>query len=509
MEDLINFDIPHSNDSIIKVIGVGGGGSNAVNYMFNQGIKDVSFVVCNTDAQALAKSPIPTKVQLGESLTEGRGAGSKPEIGRQSAIENINDVISVLQSNTKMVFITAGMGGGTGTGAAPIIAKAAKDLGILTVGIVTIPFRFEGNVRISQALEGIAEMEKSVDSLLVINNEKLREMYGDLKLSNAFGRADNVLTTGAKGIAEIITLSGYINVDFADVETVMKNSGVAIMGSATAEGGERAIDAIQAALESPLLNSNDIRGARNILLNITYGSDEITMDEIGVITDYVQQEVGVNASIIWGAGFDDRLSSGICVTIIATGFESIQITEAQPPRSSNRQSFILDDDGRVMNQGQFQSSQNRRPAEQPIANREYAERPVAKPQPRVEVDEEQKRFDKYYRPVVPRQDSTPGNTQGYNSRQEPPIDTRYNNINNGQYRNPVGREEMEDERMIEQRENIPAYKRRNPQMGNNQANGGYNNDQYNDRVSRFSLSDDGFNGPRFSKDNPYLHDNVD
>ncbi|PLX09200.1 MAG: cell division protein FtsZ, partial [Marinilabiliales bacterium] len=247
-EEILNFELPQEQASIIKVIGVGGGGSNAVNHMFKQGIKDVNFVVCNTDSQALTKSPIPIKIQLGASLTEGRGAGNKPEQGRQAAIENLDDVNKVLESNTKMVFITAGMGGGTGTGAAPVIAKAAKEMGILTVAIVTIPFRFEGSRRINQALEGITELKEHVDSLLVINNEKLREIYGDLTFSDAFAQADNVLTIAAKGIAEIITVPGILNVDFADVQTVMTNSGIAVMGSATAEGEGRALEAIKNAL---------------------------------------------------------------------------------------------------------------------------------------------------------------------------------------------------------------------------------------------------------------------
>ncbi|MFT3740255.1 MAG: cell division protein FtsZ [Breznakibacter sp.] len=500
MEDLINFDIAPSKDSIIKVIGVGGGGSNAVNYMFNQGIKDVSFVVCNTDAQALINSPIPTKVQLGESLTEGRGAGSKPEIGRQSAIENINDVMQVLQSNTKMVFITAGMGGGTGTGAAPIIAKAAKDMGILTVGIVTVPFRFEGKVRITQALEGIAEMEKSVDSLLVINNEKLREMYGDLKLSNAFGKADNVLTTAAKGIAEIITVHGYINVDFADVETVMKNSGVAIMGSASAEGEHRAIDAIQAALESPLLNNNDIKGARNILLNITSGHDEITMDEIGIVTDYVQEEVGANASIIWGTGFDERLGSRVCVTIIATGFDTSQVLESQPLRpGSVGRIFQLDEDGRVVT-GPSRSGNMHHAA----GNDGYPQNRMGGAQeprfgqnsnPSSPDDEQSRLYEKYYRPVVQK-------PEGYAAPQQVSQVRPSVNPETGYSRGQAMREELNDERLIEQRENVPAYKRRNVNVDNR-----YQTPQ--SKVSRFSLSDDPVNGPRFSKDNPYLHDNVD
>jgi cell division protein FtsZ len=334
-EDLIDFSLPVKESSIIKVIGVGGGGGNAVNYMFKQGIKDVDFVICNTDSQALDNSDIPVKIQLGESLTEGRGAGNKPERGAQSAIENLDDVNEVLSDNTKMVFITAGMGGGTGTGAAPVIAKSAKEQGILTVGIVTIPFRFEGRQRLSQAVEGINSLKESVDSLLVINNEKLSEIYGDLKLSTAFAKADDVLATAAKGIAEIITLHGYINVDFEDVRTVMTDSGVAVMGSACSEGDDRAVTAIREALTSPLLNSNDVRGAQNILLNITSGAEEVTMDEVGEITDYVQEAVGDSASIIWGTGQDLALENKISVTIIATGFDHDSIAqEASRPKKS-------------------------------------------------------------------------------------------------------------------------------------------------------------------------------
>lgn len=317
----MDFGLIEDESSIIKVIGVGGGGGNAVNYMYQQGIKDVDFVICNTDAQALAKSNVPKKIQLGESLTEGRGAGNKPEKGAQSAIENLDDVIEVLADKTKMVFITAGMGGGTGTGAAPIIAKAAKDMNILTVGIVTIPFRFEGKQRINQAVEGIRKLKESVDSLLVIDNGKLSEIYGDLKLSTAFSKADDVLSTAAKGIAEIITLHGYINVDFEDVKTVMTDSGVAVMGSACAEGEGRAVTAIREALTSPLLDNNDVRGAKSILLNITSGTEEVTMDEVGEITDYVYEAVGDSGNIIWGTGQDEALGDNISVTIIATGFE--------------------------------------------------------------------------------------------------------------------------------------------------------------------------------------------
>jgi cell division protein FtsZ len=322
----MEFDLPKGQSSIIKVIGVGGGGSNAVNHMFNLGIKGVDYIVCNTDCQALEISPIPVKIQLGPSLTEGRGAGSIPEIGKNAAIENIEEITEILQKNTKMVFVTAGMGGGTGTGAAPVIAKLAKDMGILTVGIVTVPFNFEGRKRRQQAEAGLEEMRQNVDTLLVINNERLREMYGNLSLGNAFSQADDVVTTAAKGIAEVISVTGSINVDFNDVNTVMKDSGVAIMGSATAEGENRAIEAVQKALSSPLLNDNDIVGAQYVLLNITYGEKEVLMDEIADITDYIQDEAGSTADVIWGHGYDSSLGDAICVTLIATGFNSSPVT---------------------------------------------------------------------------------------------------------------------------------------------------------------------------------------
>jgi cell division protein FtsZ len=324
--NIMEFDLPKDLSSIIKVVGVGGGGSNAVNHMFNQGIKGVDFVVCNTDQQALDMSPVPLKIQLGASLTEGRGAGAIPEIGKNAAIENIEDIRSFLSKGTKMVFITAGMGGGTGTGAAPVIARVAKELDILTVGIVTVPFAFEGKKRKQQAEEGLQEMRANVDTLLIINNDRLREMYGNLSLGSAFTQADNVLAIAAKGIAEVISVTGLINVDFNDVNTVMKNSGVAIMGSSTAEGEHRAIEAVKSALSSPLLNDNDIKGAKYVLLNITYGNKEILMDEIGIITDYIQDEAGSTADVIWGHGYDETLGDSINLTLIATGFNSALLT---------------------------------------------------------------------------------------------------------------------------------------------------------------------------------------
>lgn len=319
-DELFALKLPVQEESIIKVIGVGGGGSNAVNYMCRQGIRGVEFVICNTDIQALRLSPVKNRIQLGKELTEGRGAGCQPERGRQSAVESMDFIKTLLENKTRMVFITAGMGGGTGTGAAPVIAKQAKELGILTIGIVTVPFSFEGKKKIEQAMEGIDELEEYVDALLIITNEKLRDIYGDLKLSEAFSMADNVLTIAAKSIAEIITVKGYVNVDFADVEGVMRNSGVALMGASEAEGDNRAMEALNAALISPLLNSHDIRGASNILLNMLYGEKEVTMDEITLITDSLQERVGNDVNVIWGAGKDSELGNKLRVAVIATGF---------------------------------------------------------------------------------------------------------------------------------------------------------------------------------------------
>jgi cell division protein FtsZ len=323
----ISFDLPKNQSNVIKVIGVGGGGSNAINHMFKQGIKGVDFIVCNTDAQALQNSAVPNKIQLGLNLTEGLGAGANPEVGQQSAIESIAEIEKMLDSNTKMVFITAGMGGGTGTGAAPVIAQLAKERDILTVGIVTIPFQFEGKVRQDQALLGVEKLRKQVDSLIVINNNKLREVYGNLGFKAGFSKADEVLATASRGIAEVITHHYTQNIDLKDAKTVLSNSGTAIMGSATAIGDNRAKEAIISALDSPLLNDNKIAGAKNVLLLIVSGSDEITIDEIGEINDHIQTEAGFNANIIMGVGEDETLGDSIAVTIIATGFNVEQQNE--------------------------------------------------------------------------------------------------------------------------------------------------------------------------------------
>lgn len=323
----MKFEMLKDKSSIIKVIGVGGGGGNAVNHMYRQGITGVDFIICNTDAQALEFSPIPNKVQLGASLTEGMGAGSIPEVGKNSAIENIEDIKTMLGPQTKMLFITAGMGGGTGTGASPIIAKAAKELDILTVAIITTPFSFEGKRRKMQADDGLEELKKYVDSYLVISNDRLREIFGNLTLGSAFAQADDILTTAAKGIAEIITVPGYINVDFKDVKTVMNESGVCIMGSYAADGDNRALAAVEGALASPLLKDNEIEGARYILLNISSGVKEVTMDEVSIITDYIQDKAGLSADLIWGNCIDENLGDKISVTIIATGFQTTEQRE--------------------------------------------------------------------------------------------------------------------------------------------------------------------------------------
>lgn len=317
----LNFEIPRQDDSIIKVIGIGGGGGNAVNYMYNQGIKGVEFIICNTDNQALIMSPIETKIQIGNSLTAGRGVGGNPEIGKKAAIEDIENIKSAIGQDTKMLFITTGMGGGTGTGAAPVVAQVAAEMKILTVGIVTYPFVFEGDKRKKIAEEGIAELKKYVDALIIIHNDRLLEMFKGLVLNKAFSHADNVLATAAKGIAEIITVTGIMNVDFEDVKSIMKNSGTALMGSAIMEGEDRAVKAIEAALNSPLLKDKNIRGARHILLNMTYGKKELQIDELMNITNYIKNEVGDDVDLKFGHCKDDKLENELSVTIIATALE--------------------------------------------------------------------------------------------------------------------------------------------------------------------------------------------
>ncbi len=484
-EELINFELPVNKSREIKVIGIGGGGSNAVNHMCKQGIKDVDFIICNTDAQALVSSPVPVRIQLGESLTEGRGAGNKPEIGRQAAIENLQDVIEALEGNTKMVFLTAGMGGGTGTGAAPVIAKATKELGILTVAIVTIPFRFEGQQRINQAIEGINQLEEHVDSLLVINNEKLREIYGDLKLSEAFAKADDILSMAARGIAEIITVPGYINVDFADVETVMKDSGVAILGSGTATGEGRAVKAIETALNSPLLNNNDITGADNILLNITSGENEISMDEVGEITDYINHSASRNATIIWGTGMEKSLGEEISVTIIATGFKTNSIPELYIKKKKSDK-INLPDQSEPVKEDLFTVTDKETIGSADKSN----------VQKTFEFDisgEEKEQFILYDKEESLRE----------NTRNPKDISDRVKKLKKSheQVKEQLYSKASKDN-TIDQLENEPAFVRKKVKLDKTKPS-------EESKISKYSLSEDDEKNSKIREDNAYLHDNVD
>ena len=376
--DNISFDLPKNQSNVIKVIGVGGGGSNAINHMFSQGIKGVDFVICNTDSQALENSPVPIKIQLGVSLTEGLGAGANPKVGEQSAVESMEEIRSMLTTNTKMIFITAGMGGGTGTGAAPIIAKMAKDMDILTVGIVTIPFQFEGKTRNDQAQIGVEKLRQNVDSLVVINNNKLREVYGNLGFKAGFSKADEVLATAARGIAEVITHHYTQNIDLRDAKTVLANSGTAIMGSATASGANRAKEAIGRALDSPLLNDNKIKGAKNVLLLIVSGSDEITIDEIGEISDHIQDEAGNSANIIMGVGEEESLEGSISITVIATGFNVEQQNEIVNTETKKIIHTLEDEQRAEHNLTPKATTTSVRLPEEPLNTNSEAEIPVVK-----------------------------------------------------------------------------------------------------------------------------------
>jgi cell division protein FtsZ len=344
-EELVNFQLPKESSSIIKVVGVGGGGCNAVSHMYEEGIRGVDYLICNTDSQALEASPVKTKIQLGVTLTEGRGAGNKPEMGEESARENYEDIKAVLKENTKMLFITAGMGGGTGTGAAPVIASLARELDILTIAVVTIPSPAEGKKRYGQAMEGIKKLGSFVDSMLVISNQRLHNIYGDLPARKAFKMADNIVATAVKGVAEIITIHGNVNIDYTDVHTVMHDSNVFIMGTGLASGEGRAMDAVNQALESPLLDSNDIYGTKNILLNIISGKEEIRIGEIGEIIETLQEKAGQEADIIWGNGYDESLGEDISVTILATGFVQNPNQTLQPKKEPEK--FELEEEGEI------------------------------------------------------------------------------------------------------------------------------------------------------------------
>ena len=529
----MQFALPKSTNSPIKVIGVGGGGSNAVNTMFEQGIKGVDFVVCNTDSQALDISPVELKVQLGSTLTAGMGAGSIPEVGKNAAIENLDDLLEIIGSDTRMVFVTAGMGGGTGTGAGPVIAQACKDLDILTVGIVTVPFRFEGKKRTDQAAEGLNNMREAVDTLLVIRNDKLRELYGNQSISKAFINADQVLCTAAKGIAEVITRTGQINVDMNDVHTVMKNAGNAIMGAGSASGEGRSQKAVTLALESPLLNDNDITGARQVLLNITVGSDEILMDEIMEITDFIQDAAGQSAEVIWGYAIDENLTEDVCVTVIATGFEAHEITTSAEPVAPKKIIHKLGDEAKEVTKVVETPVTLNTPEEEPQTNL------FSETEPEVEEDVEENiteevaetteiEVEEEKEKIIHNLDDTPLETAVY----EAPLETEStedvsNTASDSQSleenkkkareaflerQNQVKRT-LNDVKMklrlpgrILDIENEPAYKRRNVNLDDVSHSS-------ESSVSHFSINEElDENGERkieLRDDNPFLHDNVD
>jgi cell division protein FtsZ len=546
----MKFDLPTELSSIIKVIGVGGGGSNAVNHMYAQGIHGVDFVICNTDKQALDMSVIPTKLQIGTALTEGLGAGSVPERGGLAAQENIEEIRQLLNTRTKMLFITAGMGGGTGTGAAPVIARVARDMGVLTVGIVTMPFNWEGRKRKQQASSGIEEMRNAVDTLLVINNDRLRDLYGNLTMDDAFAHADNVLTTAARGIADIIMKTGKVNVDFEDVRTVMSNSGVAIMGMAEAEGEDRAIRAAQEALASPLLNDSDIRGAKYVLLNIALGDRQMQMDEMTEITDHIQDAAGSSADVIWGYCHDESLGDRLRVTLIATGFNQNPLDIGQEQKKDER---------KVMHLGELEPTIITAPITNPVANsattkaapvvtaseatewevktvpvaEEAAPTPTVVATPKEEqrtipfeaeapvqrtitpappvVAEEKKVFDLYAAEEVPSVNSSSdasftqaavaapieakNNAQEHQNRVEDRV-SRMREMTM-KLRQPNGLADLERE---------PAYKRKNVTLTDTP----HSSDS---SISRYTLSEEtdenGDRSVQLKRNNPFLHDNVD
>ena len=507
----MEFDLLRDSESIIKVIGVGGGGSNAVNHMYRQGIKGVEFIVCNTDAQALETSPVPYKVQLGSSLTEGRGAGAIPEVGRNAAIENIEDIRKVLLANTRMVFITAGMGGGTGTGAAPIIAQTAREMGILTVAIVTMPFEFEGKRRKQQADEGIELLKQNVDTIIIIRNQKLREMFGNLNLSEAFAHADNILTTAARGIAEIITVTGYINVDFEDVKTAVHNSGVAIMGSAISEGENRATRAVELALASPLLNDDNIKGARFILMNIASGSKEVTMDEIGDITDYIQEQAGLTADIIWGNCHDATLGEKLSVTIIATGFKTREELGSEISRAKDKAKTIhsLNEEVKVKKENIESNSVKDVIFNEPVLKKDLPVSPITdeKEELTFEFALNQPKENQVVSTVA---DNKEEETEKKNSVVYDLYDKDFSDDSTEEQLRKSRERIMKLKSLsyrigtanISDMEKEPAYKRRNIKLDSVSHSSESN-------VSRYTLSNEEEKKPELRQNNSFLHDNVD
>lgn len=526
MPEMLKFDLPKNQSNIIKVIGVGGGGSNAVTHMFHQGIKGVDFIICNTDAQAMDTSQVPVKIQLGTNLTSGLGAGAVPSVGRNAALENTEDIRKIFDKGTKMLFITAGLGGGTGTGAAPVIAQISREMGILTVGIVTIPFAFEGRKRKLHAEEGIRQLKQNVDALLIISNDKLRELYGDLRLSEAFARADNVLTTAAKGIAEIITVAGYINVDFEDVRTVMKDSGVAIMGTGIAGGENRALLAVEEALSSPLLNNNDIEGANNLLLYIASGRDEITMDEVTEITDYIQEKTKGSTEVIWGNGFDENLEDRISVTIIATGFDEehrggnnplnkgkkvLDLYPTPPPEKTPEPEPVKIPES-MANELFSILEINTPPIIQEVQEPEISITAMNDPAP---INQREIIFDIEIQ-KQPESKPAPAPTQAPELRSEPPTEMRPAEmrpveIQEKQHNDRVSKlralsEKLKNhiplENSLAEIESVPAYKRRNVELADVAPSS-------ESHVPKYTLSDNPENAVEIRTENSFLHNNVD
>lgn len=480
------FDLPKDESPIIKVIGVGGGGSNAVTHMFKQGIVGVDFAICNTDSQAMELSPVPTRMQLGPNLTEGRGAGSRPNVGKLACEESIEDVKNYLHNNCKMLFITAGMGGGTGTGAAPIIAKTAKEMGILTVGIVTLPFTFEGRRRTSQGMDGLDDLKRYVDTLIVVSNDKLRQIHGNLSISEAFSQADNILTTAAKGIAEIITVPGYVNVDFEDVNTVMRESGVAIMGTASAEGEDRAKRAVDEALHSPLLEDNDITGAKHILLNITSGTKEVTMDEIFEITEFVQEEAGYGTDLIWGNCYDESLGEKISVTVIATGFEHKQIMGSNGEQTNERIVVSLDDESPDPKEIEKRGLSDIGFQEEGRKNNTF------------EFDDVRSTIDRYQRNRYSYED--PYQKDEDKEKREEERRKQYEKEKKRREKLRTNRVKLNNPQTVVELENEPAYLRRGVHLDDVP-------DSAEPAMSKWTITDD--EEPEIRSGNSFLHDNVD
>lgn len=484
--------LKQEESSIIKVIGVGGGGSNAVSHMYKQGIAGVDFAICNTDIQAMRSSVVPTKIQLGETVSAGLGAGSQPQRGKQACLESIEDIKKYLEKGgTKMLFVTAGMGGGTGTGAAPIIAKQAQELGILTVGIVTLPFSFEGKKRILQAHEGLEELKKNVDTLVIISNDKLKSIYSNLSISSAFAHADNILTTAAKGIAEIITIPGYINVDFEDVNTVMRNSGVAIMGTGIADGDHRAQKAIDTALSSPLLEDNNIQGAQHILVNITSGTKEVTMEEITIITNFVQEEAGASSNLIWGNCFDDALGDKLSVTVIATGFDHGLTKQNSQNTTTNSERVIIsfdNDSSKIGSKPNFIDGLGNNYEGAAGNTVDLSINRTPKPSTPLAANERS--------PIIPSRSAEEMKREEEEKRRKALAEAQAKE----KFRAEVQGKKLTNPQTVIEMENEPAYLRRQVQL-----------DPINlssDKLSRWSL-DDNNNIRQGNTNNSFLHDNVD